>query len=531
MCISRSKSAYFSFLSLIGVVFFFMNYFTPLYNDDWHYCFIYGTHTPIKSVCDIMISQYSHYFNVNGRFVPHFFVQLFDGILNKEVFNVVNTLVFMTFLYLISYLLKKEYKSYYVSTSLALFLIFFLMPGFGFCFLWMSGACNYMWSATFIFVFIIMMKKGFKNKYLFALLFVFGIVCGWTHEAISLGVGLGYFTYFIFRRKELNRSNIALLSGFYIGVLLLVFSPASIHRALGKEPVTFDCLSAMRKMFFSLSNMDNTRLLPILLISMLVFSVFNKKKVRIFLKSNIMEMSSLFFNFLFVLWTTFETDHSRFGFELFSIIMILRLFADYQPKRLFVHAANLMVLCFSVYVITLQNKNDKDYKDCMTQIANSKSLILTNSVICNTFFNRFIVHFTDSEIQGKKSDYYYRPQADIFMCKYFNREDIYFVPQFLYDQVKNHSEDFTSFRNVHGLIFAKLIQNDEEINKITAELAETDFDNMPFYFRPIARKMSKYTFTEVDISYYSVITIEQKKLLIVSVPPGFEGRLRRIIVE
>lgn len=84
------RVTYLNVTFFIIVLFFIyaLNSFTPLYSDDWHYNFIYGTLNDIDSLGDIIKSQYVHYFEVNGRFVPHFFVQLFDGLLGKGLFDI-----------------------------------------------------------------------------------------------------------------------------------------------------------------------------------------------------------------------------------------------------------------------------------------------------------------------------------------------------------------------------------------------------------------------------------------------------------
>ena len=59
-------------LVIMGGIFYLMNVWTPFHADDWHYCFIYGTTQPIRTIGDILTSQYTHYFEQNGRFIPHF---------------------------------------------------------------------------------------------------------------------------------------------------------------------------------------------------------------------------------------------------------------------------------------------------------------------------------------------------------------------------------------------------------------------------------------------------------------------------
>ena len=97
---NKNSYLYWGYLLIIGIIFYLMNYFTPFYQDDFHYGFITGTSERIETIVDILKSQYTHYFTTNGRFIPHFFVQFFDGIASKQYFNLINSLVFITYIYI-----------------------------------------------------------------------------------------------------------------------------------------------------------------------------------------------------------------------------------------------------------------------------------------------------------------------------------------------------------------------------------------------------------------------------------------------
>ena len=71
----NAKKKYILLITISGIIFYILNHFTPLYSDDWHYNFIYGTFENINSLSDIIKSQYIHYFNVNGRFISHTIIQ------------------------------------------------------------------------------------------------------------------------------------------------------------------------------------------------------------------------------------------------------------------------------------------------------------------------------------------------------------------------------------------------------------------------------------------------------------------------
>ena len=64
-------------LIVTGVLFFILNFYTPLFADDYYYSFSCATREPIESVMDIVESQIAHYSSINGRFVTHFLLNYF----------------------------------------------------------------------------------------------------------------------------------------------------------------------------------------------------------------------------------------------------------------------------------------------------------------------------------------------------------------------------------------------------------------------------------------------------------------------
>lgn len=97
------------FLSIVGILFYLINLYTPWISDDYLYSFFLtpkaaksffegtfiGFEQKILSTSDIIHSQYNHYFFVNGRTIPHIIEQGFAGILGKEWFNWINVLFFL----------------------------------------------------------------------------------------------------------------------------------------------------------------------------------------------------------------------------------------------------------------------------------------------------------------------------------------------------------------------------------------------------------------------------------------------------
>ncbi|MBR1713232.1 MAG: hypothetical protein IJ722_07495 [Alloprevotella sp.] len=196
----RAKRNALLLLALIAAVFYVLNGFTPLYLDDYAYHFIFSREGPerdrfIRSWLDIIVSQYNHYFVWNGRSLVHAIVQAFCGIIGKATFNAVNALATALFTLL---LCRFGHTGKLNGTKvLIVFALAMLLPNISATFLWMTGAVNYLWSATAAVAFLLMFEARREKplSHASALYFVAALLCGWTHEGIvfPLCVGMGLY--------------------------------------------------------------------------------------------------------------------------------------------------------------------------------------------------------------------------------------------------------------------------------------------------------------------------------------------------
>lgn len=497
---------YIIFLLISGVIFFVLNRFTPLCSDDWHYNFIYGTLEDIDSVSDVIKSQYIHYFEVNGRFIPHFIVQLFDGLLGKELFNIFNSFAFVLFLFLCSYTLKDDYKTYYISSLLVLALCFYFMPSFKNCFLWMSGACNYLWVANLLLFFNALFFSKIERKVYYPLLFITGIISGWTNEALVIGLGVGYFVYFCIRKIRPTTSQICLLSGFYIGAMFLVFSPGSIHRALGNGEASFNIVTTMHSLVSALLNMDNIRLLPIFVVVLLYSWCRKKIVIRQFVVDNIIWIAALIVTFLFILFTRHDSGHSRFGFELFSLILILRILSKYKLNRYVVWTCCGILIMTVGYVLDLSFRNYREYRSCMSQIEKSEDgIILTNEVKCSPYFERFIVRFIESEASVRYNGF----MNQRWIANRYRRDSLFFIPQKIYTQIKEFPDVFEEkfYTNESLPFYVMKKKKCMDMASAVFVLDETNYEDLPVYLRFIAPKFEKYRVKEILSDKVNTINI------------------------
>jgi hypothetical protein len=225
---------------LIIVVFFILNHLTPMIADDFSYSFIFGTEERITSISDIIISQYDHYMNWGGRSVALFFAQLFLFIGEQNIFNIVNTIVYCVFILLMQFHITGSLKKINpVLFSVNTALLWFLLPAYGQNCLWLTGSCVYLWTTTFILLFLVPFRKKHDNPNfkltlpLSILLFFLGILVGWSVENSGAAVLFLLIAYFIM--KIVNKDKVALFEvvgsvGFLIGFCLLLSAPGNSIR-------------------------------------------------------------------------------------------------------------------------------------------------------------------------------------------------------------------------------------------------------------------------------------------------------------
>ena len=293
---------YLTLLLIIGVVFYLLNYYSPLSSDDWHYGFICGTEIRIHSLHDIFNSQYYHYYEMNGRFIPHFWIQLFDGIIGKSTFNFVNTLVFLFFLHFTTITANSANKrNNYFILSITIAILIFLLPEFRLAMLWMSGACNYLWSSLFLLIFHYLITHEYKNQLAYPFLFIYGIISGWTHEGLVIGLGVAFFIYFLIHKQQIKQSRIILLAGFYLGAVFLITSPGSISRLNGHEISTFAV--TLKAYILAFIAMDSLRISYLFLFLLLFSKITKKITFKEFFSDNIIFFTALIISFIFIIFT------------------------------------------------------------------------------------------------------------------------------------------------------------------------------------------------------------------------------------
>jgi hypothetical protein len=176
----------------------------------------------------------------SGRNITHFFAQLFLFFGEKNIFNIVNTIVYGILILLMQFHITGSLKKINsILFSTIAILLWFLLPAYGQNLLWLTGSCNYLWSTTFILLFLVPFRKkhdnpNFKLSLPLSILFFFlGILAGWSIE--NSGAAVLFLLIAYFTMKIVNKNKVALVEvvgcvGFLIGFFLLLSAPGNLIR-------------------------------------------------------------------------------------------------------------------------------------------------------------------------------------------------------------------------------------------------------------------------------------------------------------
>lgn len=233
--------------------FYILNSLIPrAFGDDYLYAFVWQGHSMfipltedavrISSLKDIFVSQWSHYFTWSGRAVSHTIIQFFLW-LGKPVFNIFNAAVSVLLIMEIYWCAHKGKISTQFNAGMVCCIAFMLWaftPGFSGVFLWISGACNYLWTAVFLLAFLLPYIRKYyafedkltENDFFAFLMFLMGVIAGWSNEnSICWIIMLLAVFLFVNRRRNVMESwMFAGLAGLIVGYALLMFAPGNIAR-------------------------------------------------------------------------------------------------------------------------------------------------------------------------------------------------------------------------------------------------------------------------------------------------------------
>lgn len=343
------KFIFYLILCVSFVMIYAYNLLTPYLSDDYAYLIEVRK---AASLWDLVKQQYGEYLSNSGRVIGQFNVRLsLYG--SKQIFNVVNSGMFLALLLLIYQNVRRKKKHDIFILLLTLTFLWKFTVDFGQTMLWICGSCNYLWGSVIILAFFTLYRHFLEREkpathqgILAIFLFVFGIAAGWCNENTSGGgllLVLMYSLNFWWAKRKENRKGIypfmiAGVAGMCLGILGMIAAPGVRKRSatmaedqytglVGLLSRTYKTTVSIRELFFAL--------LVIMMILFVFLAVQKKLKT----------------------WTEIRTNDSVLFFVAFvATAYVLALIPTPQNRAFFGAGVFLMTACIQGIVDIRQDE-------------------------------------------------------------------------------------------------------------------------------------------------------------------------------
>ena len=274
--------------------------------DDYAYSYVMGTKDKVNTIKTMVAQGKYFYNNWTGRVLPHIAIGYFRSFQTNDLFEIVNTIVFMIFVISVSILTRVRrgtlrFKNITYLTLIMTFGYFAYSKMFGEKFAWMSGACNYLWPSCLMIFFLTELnvyriekeefyktnKQTKQSIIRIALTIILAFLCGVVHENVAFVTGsyiIMLYSYLMYRIKKQDKEKsfkdvikqlltsnkmlhiITIIFG--IGAMINIFAPGNFLR-MDRENHSFN---------FSFLNNYVENIIPIL--AMILSIVINRILVK-----------------------------------------------------------------------------------------------------------------------------------------------------------------------------------------------------------------------------------------------------------
>ncbi len=519
-----------------------INFLSAEYSDDFVYKFIIVNGLPdyaqpIKCFSDIIHSQIDHYYTWNGRTITHIFVQLFSGLCGKSVFDFFNTIIFCIFILLIKseFHNDNEYNNLFVYPLIVS--LVFLLPEPNLTFFWMTGSINYLWTATITLCFL-KLFENFRER-LFSKPFVFLLIpiffMGWTHEAITFPIAFSTTLICLLDiKKSYNTAGFWIAFVFLIGACMSAFAPATISRAGVHESLSLK--DSLLKVISSLIVLSKLRIIYITLIVI----IYLRKYHFHLLKSLIKDNSYLLFAILpalgIVIASGLEASRTAFGLELFCMIFLLRMVARVIKTinyNILNRVSILLIMVISIFygfVFYHAYQTWRETQQLITQINNNTDGIIGTNEHDSKIFSSFIRTMIMRDDQPYSMYYDSHNFFTKNIAATYNRDSLIFLPQKFIREIRFNPNRYAEFDMDSPYEFFVKKIGEAQIDSVFWQLNPTDFSKIPFFYRPIAKRLGRYVDNVSECNKWTILYLYGQRYLIVKKAHAWDKRLKGILV-
>lgn len=366
------------FYLIFGIAFitiYSYNLLTPYLSDDYAYLIDVRK---ADSLLDLIRQQYGEYLSNSGRIIGQFNVRLSLSV-NKQIFNVVNSLMFLVLVFLIyeNIQRKKKHDSFVLLMILSFLWLFSVE--FGQTMLWICGACNYLWGSVIILLFVtiyrkLLQKPERKHAVLTGIgMYLLGTMAGWCNENTSGGglflVLLYSLNFWIDRHEKKEKMvypfMITGMAGMCTGLLGMVMAPGVRKRSatMSEGDEYTGAVGLLSRIYKVIVNMHDLFLVLIVIavLVLVLLSLQGKLKTFARVRTNDTVLFLLAFlatSFVLALIPT-PANRAFFGAGVFLMIACMQGIVDVKGEReitgRFLSYGLVSVLCVVLFFTYVEN--------------------------------------------------------------------------------------------------------------------------------------------------------------------------------
>ena len=368
------KSIFYIILGVAFLMIYAYNLLTPYLSDDYAYMMEVSK---AASLGDLFKQQYVEYMAHNSRVVGQFNLRLSLAV-NKQIFNVVNSGMFIALILLMYHnIRRKKQHDVFVLLLIITFLWRFAVS-FGQTMLWICGACNYLWGSVFILGFLTFYRHflSYVDKIKHSTLltmgtFFFGLLAGWCNENTSGGgILLVLWFSFLFRQERKRKGQrwlypfmISGMAGMLCGLLGMVLSPGVRLRTTRMEQSEYTGLVGLlsriykttvtvRELFFTLL------IILIVVLVLLVIQKTLKEWKDIYTSESVIFVLAFLATSYVLAFIPTPMDRAFFGAGIFLMIACLQGIVDVNINDVVISGARytlVSVLCLWLFFTYTEN--------------------------------------------------------------------------------------------------------------------------------------------------------------------------------
>lgn len=361
----------FLLLLLLGSAIWWMSADVVWLGDDLDYKYmmkgeIWQSWGKIKTVKDFFDSQWIHYRHVNGRYVAHALVQLFNAKLGQQWFAVCNAIVYMLFAMLLAKAggVNTKKNPGGILSAICLSVLCFItkmMPTCQIGYIWGMTA-NIAWMMGFF-------KNGRPSWAATIAMMLAGIIVGNWQESVSIGVcgGVGFWWIVQFAESRHERGvtfdwrRSWMIFGYVLGTASNCFAPSTMGR------VSDIVMPVIDQMLIASYSFPAGVLLAVFIFIYYgsIHRDFNLLSFRS--KDNLIPEGTLLIGMLLLLVFNAAvgvySNRQLFGANLFAAILILRIVPRHRFSTILNIIASVAVLAFWTLMIKGIYEVKRQYDD------------------------------------------------------------------------------------------------------------------------------------------------------------------------